>query len=144
MTLELQAALPEELAQKITETAARRGLPEGDFLILLLGLSMLPQMRLSENRVVRDLSDELMLFCQSGARRAWSGKAARRWTSCRTRSQQSGTKKECWRNSGIIGFHSLWTNSSRVSSRLRAKRSEICCRRSRGRVKRRMRNFSPR
>ncbi len=67
MTLDLQAALPEELSQKIADTAALRGLPAGDFLVLLLGLFTLPQMRLSEDPVVRDLSDELMLFCQRRA-----------------------------------------------------------------------------
>lgn len=67
MTLDLQAALPEELSQKIADMAAQRGLPTGDFLILLLGLFTLPQMRLSEDPVVRDLSDELMLFCQRRA-----------------------------------------------------------------------------
>lgn len=67
MTLDLQSALPEELSQKIADTAAQRGLTVGDFLVLLLGLFTLPQMRLSEDPVVRDLSDELMLFCQRRA-----------------------------------------------------------------------------
>ncbi|MDQ2799292.1 MAG: hypothetical protein M3Y13_06580 [Armatimonadota bacterium] len=67
MTLDLQAALPEELSQKIADMAAQRGLTAGDFLVLLLGLFTLPQMRLSEDPVVRDLSDELMLFCRRRA-----------------------------------------------------------------------------
>ena len=67
MTLDFQAALPEELAQKIARTAIERGLPLWDFLTLLLGLFSLPQRRLSEDPVVRDLSDELMLYCQRRA-----------------------------------------------------------------------------
>ena len=64
MTLDFQADLPEELAQKITQTASERGLPLWDFLTLLLGLFSLPQMRLSEDPFIRDLADELMLHCQ--------------------------------------------------------------------------------
>jgi hypothetical protein len=67
MTLDLQAALPEDLAQRIEDMAARRGLAAGDCMALLVGLSLLPQMRLSEDRVMRDLSDELMLYCQRRA-----------------------------------------------------------------------------
>jgi hypothetical protein len=67
MTLDFQATLPEELAQKITQAANERGLPLWEFLTLLLGLFSLPQMRLSEDPVIRDLSDELMLYCQRRA-----------------------------------------------------------------------------
>lgn len=77
MTLDLQAALPEDLARKVEQTAERRGLPAGDFVALLLGLWTLPQMRLSEDPLVRDLSDELMLHFQKRAARMEheSGKA---------------------------------------------------------------------
>ena len=67
MTLDFQAALPEVLAQKIARTALERGLPLWDFFTLLFGLFALPQIRLSEAPAVRDLSDELMLFCQQRA-----------------------------------------------------------------------------
>lgn len=67
MTLDLQAALPEDLAHRIEAGAEQRGLAFWDFLTLLLGLFTLPQMRLSEDRVVRDLSDELMAYCQQRA-----------------------------------------------------------------------------
>lgn len=77
MTLDLQAALPDNLARKVEQAAAQRGLSAGDFVALLLGLWTLPQMRLSEDPVVRDLSDELMLHFQKRAARMEqeSGKA---------------------------------------------------------------------
>lgn len=67
VTIGLQAALPEDLAQRIEAGAEQRGLAFWDFLTLLLGLFSLPRMRLSEDRVVRDLSDELMLYFQRRA-----------------------------------------------------------------------------
>ena len=67
MTLNLQAALPQDLAQKVEELAAQRGLSASDFAVLLAGLWTLPQMLLSEDAAVRDLSSELMLHCQQQA-----------------------------------------------------------------------------
>ncbi len=67
VTIGLQVALPEDLAHRIEAGAEQRGLAAGDFLTLLLGLFTLPQMRLSEDPVVRDLSDELMLHFQRRA-----------------------------------------------------------------------------
>ena len=67
MPLDLQASLPEDLTRRITMVAEQRGLAAEDCLSLLLGLSFLPQMRLSEDPVVRDLSDELMLHFQKRA-----------------------------------------------------------------------------
>ncbi len=67
MTLDIQANLPEDLAQRIEDVAAQRGLAVGDCLTLLLGLFTLPQMRLMEDPVMRDLSDELMLHFQRRA-----------------------------------------------------------------------------
>ncbi len=69
MTLDLQAALPQELAQKVEDAAARRGVSASDFAALLVGLWTLPQMLLSEDAVVRDLSLELMLHFQQQAAR---------------------------------------------------------------------------
>ena len=42
MTLDLQAALPEDLARRIKSGAEERGVPAWDFLSLLIGLSLLP------------------------------------------------------------------------------------------------------
>lgn len=64
MTIGLQVALPDDLARRITSVAEQRGLAAGDCLTLLVGLSLLPHMRLSEDSIVRDLSDELMLHFQ--------------------------------------------------------------------------------
>ena len=77
MTLDLQSSLPENLARKMEETAAERGVSANDFIVLLLGLWTLPEMLLSEDPVVRDLSGELMLHCQQQAARMEqaSGKA---------------------------------------------------------------------
>jgi len=69
MTLDLQVALPDGLVRRIEEVAATRGLPVGDFLTLLVGVFSSPELRLSEDRVTRDLSDELMLHFQRNAAR---------------------------------------------------------------------------
>ena len=47
-------ALPEEMAQRVTAGAEERGITAADFLSLLIGLSLLPQMRLSEDCALRD------------------------------------------------------------------------------------------
>lgn len=67
VTIGLQVALPEDLARRITSVAEQRGLAAGDCLTLLVGLSLLPQMRLSEDCAVRDLSDEVMAYFQRRA-----------------------------------------------------------------------------
>ncbi len=67
MTLDLQAALPEDLARRVKAGANERGVSAWDFLSLLTGLSLLPQMRLSEDCGVRDLSDEVMAYFQRRA-----------------------------------------------------------------------------
>ena len=67
MTLDLQVVLPEGLAHRVEAGAEGRDTAVADFLILLIGLSMLPQMRLSEDCAVRDLSDEVMAYFQRRA-----------------------------------------------------------------------------
>ena len=69
MTLDLQVVLPDGLVRRIEEVAATRGLPVGDCLTLLVGVFSSPELRLSEDRVTRDLSDELMLHFQRNAAR---------------------------------------------------------------------------
>jgi len=69
MTLDLQVALPDSLVRRIEEVAAMRGLLLGDCLTLLMGVFSSPELRLSEDRVTRDLSDELMLHFQRNAAR---------------------------------------------------------------------------
>jgi hypothetical protein len=69
MTLDLQVALPDSLVRKIEAVAAERGLLPGDCLTLLVGVFSSPELRLSEDRVTRDLSDELMLHFQRNAAR---------------------------------------------------------------------------
>ena len=78
MTLDLQAALPEDLARRVKAGAEERGVSTWDFLSLLIGLSLLPQMRLSEDCALRDLSDEVMAYFQRRAAdmERESGKAA--------------------------------------------------------------------
>ncbi len=65
--IDLQVALPEELAQRVTAGAEERGVAAGDFLSLLIGLSLLPQMRLSEDCALCQLSDTVMAFFQRRA-----------------------------------------------------------------------------
>ncbi len=67
MTLNLQSALPQGLVRKMEEAASLRGVSPNDILILLVGLWTLPQLLLSEDPLVRDLSGELMLYCQRQA-----------------------------------------------------------------------------
>ena len=69
MTLDLQLVLPEDLARRIEDAAAKRGLLLDECLTLLVGLFSSPEIRISEDRVTRDLCDELMLHIQrNGAR----------------------------------------------------------------------------
>jgi len=76
--IDFQMALPEEIAQRITAGAQERGVTAADFLSLLIGLSLLPQMRLSEDCALCQLSDTVMAFFQRRAAdiEHESGKAA--------------------------------------------------------------------
>ena len=65
--IDLQVALPEEIAQRVKAGAEERGVTAADFLSLLIGLSLLPQMRLSEDCALCQLSDTVMAFFQRRA-----------------------------------------------------------------------------